>query len=83
MRFQVLTATNIKMTAVWDATPCSLVETDRYFRCDYHLHYQGDTHRPDDGTVWPSETSVNLRDSTRCNNPESYKLYTRRCEFEA
>jgi hypothetical protein len=32
MRFQVLTAASMKMTAFWDIVPCSLVEVDRRFR---------------------------------------------------
>jgi hypothetical protein len=32
MRFQVLTATSMKMTVFWDAATRSLVETDRRFR---------------------------------------------------
>jgi hypothetical protein len=37
MRFQVLTATNIKMAVFWDDAPCGLVETDRRFRTAYCL----------------------------------------------
>jgi hypothetical protein len=31
-RFQVLTATNMKMTVLWDVASCSLVDIDRRFR---------------------------------------------------
>jgi hypothetical protein len=32
VRFQVLTAVSMKMTAFWDIAPSSLVEADRRFR---------------------------------------------------
>jgi hypothetical protein len=32
VRFQVLTAANMKMTVFWDITPCSLVEIDLFNR---------------------------------------------------
>jgi hypothetical protein len=32
VRFQVLTAASMKMTAFWDITPCSVVELDGRFR---------------------------------------------------
>jgi hypothetical protein len=32
VRFQVLTAVTMKMTAFWDIAACSLVEDDRRFR---------------------------------------------------
>jgi hypothetical protein len=41
-RFQVLTATSMKMTSFWDTAPCSLVDVDRRFRGAYCLHHQGD-----------------------------------------
>jgi hypothetical protein len=31
VKFQVLTAASMKMTAFWDIDPCSLVEVDRRF----------------------------------------------------
>jgi hypothetical protein len=31
MKFQVLTAVSMKMTAFWDIAQCSLVEVDRRF----------------------------------------------------
>jgi hypothetical protein len=45
VRFQVLTATSIKMAVFWDVAPCSLVDIDRGVYC---LHLQGHEH-PDDG----------------------------------
>jgi hypothetical protein len=45
MRFQVLTATSMKMTVFWDVAPCSLVATDRRFRGVHCLHHQGDEYK--------------------------------------
>jgi hypothetical protein len=42
VRFQVLTATSMKMAVFWDFAPCSLLDTDRSFRGTYCLH-QGST----------------------------------------
>jgi hypothetical protein len=42
VRFQVLTAANMKMTVFWDVAPCSLVEVYRRFRGTYCLNHQGD-----------------------------------------
>jgi hypothetical protein len=42
VRFQVLTAAGMKMIALWDVAPCSLVEVDRCSRGAYCLHHQGD-----------------------------------------
>jgi hypothetical protein len=41
MRLQVPTASSVKMTAVWDIAPCSLVEVDRRFGSAYCLHHKG------------------------------------------
>jgi hypothetical protein len=38
LRLQVLTAASMKKNVYWDVAPCSLVETDRSFRCAYSLH---------------------------------------------
>jgi hypothetical protein len=35
-----LTIASIKMNVIWDAAPCSLVETDRRFTGTYCLHYK-------------------------------------------
>jgi hypothetical protein len=35
VRFQVLTASSIKVTAFWDLAPCSLIEIHRSFRSAY------------------------------------------------
>jgi hypothetical protein len=42
VRFQVLAAAGMKMTAFLDIAPCTLVEVDRRFRGAYCLHYQVD-----------------------------------------
>jgi hypothetical protein len=42
VRFQVLSGTSIKMTALWDMTPCSLVIVYRRFRGAYCLHHEDD-----------------------------------------
>jgi hypothetical protein len=42
VRFQVITAVSVKMTAFWDIAPRSLVEVNRRFRGAYCLHHQGD-----------------------------------------
>jgi hypothetical protein len=62
VRFQVLTAASMKMTAFWDIKPSCLVEIYRRFGRAYCLHHQGDGqvymrdgldtqlhHSPDDG----------------------------------
>jgi hypothetical protein len=45
LRFQVLTATCMKMAVLWDVALCSLVDIDRCFRGAYCLYYQGDDPR--------------------------------------
>jgi hypothetical protein len=39
VRFQVLTAASMKVTAFWDIAPCSLVEVDRRFRRVYGFNH--------------------------------------------
>jgi hypothetical protein len=39
LRLQALTAANMKLTAFWHITPCSLVKLDRLFRGAYYLHH--------------------------------------------
>jgi hypothetical protein len=41
IQFHVLTATSLKTVALWNITPCSLMEVDRCFRGTYCLHHQG------------------------------------------
>jgi hypothetical protein len=45
VRFQVLTAASMKITAFWDVAPCSLAEVYRRFLRAYCLNHHG----PDDG----------------------------------
>jgi hypothetical protein len=40
MRFQVLTATNVKIVLFWDIALCSLVDTERRFRAPHCLQHQ-------------------------------------------
>jgi hypothetical protein len=42
VRFQVLTAANMKMTVFWHVAPCSLVGIHRRFRGAYCIHHHGD-----------------------------------------
>jgi hypothetical protein len=58
VRFQVLSAAIIKMTAFWDIAPCSLVEVDG----------------PEDGAVYTFETSVNFYETIRRNITEGCHL---------
>jgi hypothetical protein len=44
MRFYVLTTASMKMKALCDMAPCSLVEVDRRFRGAYCLHYHPHYH---------------------------------------
>jgi hypothetical protein len=39
-RFQVLTAANMRITALWDIAPYNVLEVDRRFRGQYCLHHQ-------------------------------------------
>jgi hypothetical protein len=41
LRFPVLTAASVKMTAVWDIAPCNFVEVDGHFRGTYCLQGAG------------------------------------------
>jgi hypothetical protein len=65
----------LKKAVFWDVAPCSLVEVYRRFRGAYCLHYQGDEEAAN-----TSETSVNLYQIIRHNDPEDSHLHTRRHE---
>jgi hypothetical protein len=41
VRFQVVTATSVKMTVFWDVAPCGPVEINERVRGAYCLHHQG------------------------------------------
>jgi hypothetical protein len=56
VRFQVLTATSMNMTLLWNVAPYSLVEVYRRFRSASFIHHQG-IHRPDD---WGSKYLWNV-----------------------
>jgi hypothetical protein len=42
MRFQVLTAANVKFKVLWNVAPCSHIEVGRHLRSACCLHHQGD-----------------------------------------
>jgi hypothetical protein len=65
VRFQVLMAANMKMTDFWDVAPCSLVEICRRFRGPYYFFIALNIK-----AIRTSETSVNLHQTTRRNNPK-------------
>jgi hypothetical protein len=56
------------MAVFWDTAPCTLADIDRRFRGAYCLHRQGD--------LIASETSVNIHQATRRNNPEDSHLHS-------
>jgi hypothetical protein len=53
---------NIFKLTLWDASSCSLVETDWYFRHFYFSHHLGDDNAP-------MEISINFHWTTRPNTP--------------
>jgi hypothetical protein len=95
VRFQVLTATSMKIAVFWDVPLKSLVESDWCFRGAYCLHHRGD-HSPHQPllslpatqmiialmmeAVNTSETSVTTYQTTRRNVPWDSHLHTRRCD---
>jgi hypothetical protein len=70
MRYQVLTATSMKMAVFWDVSLCSLVYIDRRFRGAY-CHIVALMME----AVSSSETSVSMY-QTRRNIPEDNRLQT-------
>jgi hypothetical protein len=42
MKFKVLTAASMKLTAFWDRPPYIVVQGDRYFKRGYFLYQQID-----------------------------------------
>jgi hypothetical protein len=52
VRFQVLTASSIKMAVFWVVAPCSLVKFYRHFRGACCLHHQGDEYLDDGGSKY-------------------------------
>jgi hypothetical protein len=62
---------SMKITALLDVAPCSLVGVDQHFRGAYCLHQQGALMTE---AVRTSETSV-YSDTTRCYIPEGSNLH--------
>jgi hypothetical protein len=62
-------APGMKMVVFWVVAPCSLVEVYRRFKGACCLYIRA---------MSTSETSVNIYQTTRCNNPEDSHLHTRR-----
>lgn len=57
VRFQVLTAADMKRIVFWDVAPCELLKIDRRLRSVYCLHHQGDDGNRkyvSDETTWSS-----------------------------
>jgi hypothetical protein len=73
VRFQVLTVARMMTTVFWIVAPCSLVEVYRRFRGPCCLHHQGDESLIMEAASTP-ETSVNVYQTTRHNNPEDSHL---------
>jgi hypothetical protein len=65
MRFQILTAMNMKVAVIWNDAPFSLIDIDQRFRAAYCLHHQV-----------ASETSVSIHQTTRRNIPDDSHLRT-------
>jgi hypothetical protein len=75
-RFQVLTATSMKMAVIWDVAPCSLVGIDRPFRLACCLHHQGDDLLDDGGSKLLRNVVQYLPDY-RMQHPRRYPHITR------
>jgi hypothetical protein len=71
VRFQVLTAASIKITAFWNVAPCSLVDVYRRSEVLAASIIRA---------MSTSETSVNFYQTTRRNNPEDSHFRTLRRE---
>jgi hypothetical protein len=69
VKFQVLTASNKKMTVFWNVLLCSLVKTGRRFRCPYCFIVLMI------GAVGTSEKWVYFNDTTRRYIPEGSDLH--------
>jgi hypothetical protein len=71
MRFQILMAASMKMTASWDIAPCSLVEVDAHFRGALVME-----------AVHTSQTLVYFNETTHCYIPEGSHLHdNKRSDF--
>jgi hypothetical protein len=74
MRFQFLTAVNMKMRAFWDIASCRLVGVVRRFRGAFCLHRQMME------AVCTSETSVYYNQTTWRKIPKGYHLHPEYCQ---
>jgi hypothetical protein len=63
VRFQLLTATSMKMAVFWDVVTCSLIYINRRFR----------------GALRPSETSVSNYQTAWRNAPQDSHLHRQHC----
>jgi hypothetical protein len=68
VRFQVITATSMKMVVFWDVTPCSLLEGYRRFSGD-----GGNTHLWNVGQFLPDKMAHHLRRQSSSNNTVDYQ----------
>jgi hypothetical protein len=64
LKIQVITAVNMKMRALWNIAPCSVLEVDRRFRGAYFIGPQSNE--------FTSELSINFYKTARCSIPEGY-----------
>lgn len=64
VRFQVVMAASMMMTAFWNTAPCTLIEVDQSFRVLNCFHHQND------------EMSVCFNKTTSHYIPECYHLHT-------
>jgi hypothetical protein len=77
VRFEILTVSSMKMTVIWVVAPCSLEDVYWRFRGACCVHHQC-------SSPWAlmveaastSEMSVNIYQTTWCNNPEDSRLST-------
>jgi hypothetical protein len=73
-KVQVLTAARMKFRVFWDVAPCSHVDVYRRFRGEHCHHHHGDDSLMM-GVVRISETSVNVKVTTRRYTPEDSKFH--------
>lgn len=65
---------NLKIKAIWNTPPCSLVEVDHRFRQAYCLHHQGGDR--DSKRLW---NAGQFYETARHNIPDSCHLHNCRC----
>jgi hypothetical protein len=76
VRLQVLTAASMKMIALWDTAPCSLIEVDRGFWDEYRLNHQDDDDGRQNAPLKRRSTSTRLHGAIF---PEGYYLHLSSC----